>query len=863
MKMQKILTTAGCVLAFVCSAGANVVPTGAPELVLPGRTLADVQTNLLSGTALGVFMFPSQMTGYHPTVLKAGADGRPEELRIELQYSDSYFLKCIVLDLAARADGVWGRAVAARFMPPPQPSIGVFKFVNPDGSFNGQPITLVTNPKKVGYGVRDLKLMPRGVRGPKVDEPRTVADRAGQIASARGVIARFAGEDVAKSLTLEIIPFAPGGLPAFEIAANGRVLRGSTGAALARAFYTDVTRKGAGCVSWSGNRFDRAAWEKPAEDLRVVSPFRHHLYTQPCTASYSTAFWDEARWMKEIDWMALHGIDLPIAVIAYEAIAERVWRAEGLTDEEIEASFAGPAYLGFSRMGCLAGAPSRLPRAWREREIGLQHAVINRLHALGMEPIVQGFAGTVPGGIKRLHPEAKMSQLEWCGFHTWFLHPDSSLFVKIGSAITREWEKEFGKCTYYLCDSFIEMSHAMPWRKDGHEAMRKGLAASGRNIYESLHSVNPDAVMTFQDWIFYNGRRVWTKDLAEAFLTSVPEEKTLVIEMCTDAYNRKKTRYHWHWDLYDGFFGRRWAWCTIPDYGGNTLPGGDLEFYANGHLAALASANRGNLFASGTLSEAIEVNDIVFEMIGDAGWSDRPIDTDAWLARTARNRWGCDAQTAETFAALARKGFFGSNIEDVHGKMFAWQQANPRGRPTLVRETLALLDALRAAAPKLGDNPVFRRDFAVLAAHGAGLVVEGLFRKGGEGNFARAYRLLEGIDAVLAGHPTHDLRNLIARARAAAGGDKALADFYETDACRIITVWAPRLGDYASRVWSGLVKDYYLPRMKIRERQAAGEKIDLGAWELNWVEKRAPLTPPAPGWTVEKLVDETRLANQQ
>ena len=215
MKMRKILTMAGCVLAFVCSAGANVVPTEAPELVLPGRTLVDVQTNLLSGTALGAYMFPSQMTGYHPTVLKSGADGRPEELRIELQYSDSYHLKCIVLDLTARTDGVWGRAVAARYMPPPQPSIGVFKFVNPDGSFNGQPMTLVTNPKKVGYGVRDLKLMPRGVRGPKVDENRTVADPAGQIASARGVIARFAGEDVAKTLTLEIIPFAPGGLPAF------------------------------------------------------------------------------------------------------------------------------------------------------------------------------------------------------------------------------------------------------------------------------------------------------------------------------------------------------------------------------------------------------------------------------------------------------------------------------------------------------------------------------------------------------------------------------------------------------------------------------------------------------------------------
>ena len=114
--------------------------------------------------------------------------------------------------------------------------------------------------------------------------------------------------------------------------------------------------------------------------------------------------------------------------------------------------------------------------------------------------------------------------------------------------------------------------------------------------------------------------------------------------------------------------------------------------------------------------------------------------------------------------------------------------------------------------------------------------------------------VLELFDgAVLAGHPTYDLRNWIAKARSCADGDEELADYYETDARRIITVWAPGLGDYAARVWSGLVANYYLPRLRLAR---AGKAKEIRAWQNKWVEERLPIMPPAPGWTCEKLVDE-------
>ena len=482
--MKKIkLTVVVWAVCAVTMAFAGVVPTDKPALVLKGRTLADVQANEISGTAIGTHMRPRNMIGFNKVMLPT-VNGQPARLRVEMQMMDSYHLKCIVLELFDGVGGVQGRAVAASYVLTKDHGLG-WKFVNADGSLNGTAHPLVTNPKGAGYGIADLTLVPRDI---DVGDDGAMGtsrptDAAQQIEAARGVIARFAGEAVARQLTLEIIPF-DAGRPVFEVLEKGRRLRASNGATLAKAFYTDVTRKGAGVCSWSGNRFDANVWKNgtPTNDLRVVSPFRRHLYMQPCTASYTTAFWDEARWMREIDWMALHGYDLPNAVTAFEAILERVWKKHGLTDAEIEQSFAGPAYLAFSRMSCVDNAISHLPAAWRKRSVPLQHAIYKRLRSLGMDVMAQGFAGAVPGGLKRVHPNAKMAQLTWCGrYHSWFLYPDDPLFVQIGAEIVREWEKEFGKGKYYLCDSFIEMSRSMPWLKDGDEATRKGLeTAEGR-----------------------------------------------------------------------------------------------------------------------------------------------------------------------------------------------------------------------------------------------------------------------------------------------------------------------------------------------------------------------------------------------
>ena len=36
-----------------------------------------------------------------------------------------------------------------------------------------------------------------------------------------------------------------------------------------------------------------------------------------------------------------------------------------------------------------------------------------------------------------------------------------------------------------------------------------------------------------------------------------------------------------------------------------------------------------------------------------------------------------------------------------------------------------------------------------------------------------------------------------------------------------------------------------------------GKIKEIYAWQNKWVKERLPIAPPAPGWTCEKLVEET------
>lgn len=72
---------------------------------------------------------------------------------------------------------------------------------------------------------------------------------------------------------------------------------------------------------------------------------RFRYYQNVCTMGYTSAWWQWDQWERNIDWMALNGINLALAFNGQEAIWERVYLDLNLTRAEINEHFGGPAFL--------------------------------------------------------------------------------------------------------------------------------------------------------------------------------------------------------------------------------------------------------------------------------------------------------------------------------------------------------------------------------------------------------------------------------------------------------------------------------------------------------------------------------------
>jgi len=54
-----------------------------------------------------------------------------------------------------------------------------------------------------------------------------------------------------------------------------------------------------------------------------------------------------------------------------------------------------------ARMGNIHGWGGPLPQSWIDNQLALQHKILDRMRALGMIPVLPGFAGHVPIAITK------------------------------------------------------------------------------------------------------------------------------------------------------------------------------------------------------------------------------------------------------------------------------------------------------------------------------------------------------------------------------------------------------------------------------------------------------------------------------
>ena len=554
---------------------------------------------------------------------------------------------------------------------------------------------------------------------------------------------------------------------------------------------------------------------------RVTARVPQRFFLNYCTWGYTMPFWDWNDWERFIDWMALNGVNLPLAITGQEAVWYNVWTSLGMSDEQVRSYFTGPAYLPWHRMANIDGWCGPLPREWLRDQTQLQQRIVERERALNMRPVLPAFAGHVPGALRELFPNADIQPLiSWAGFdeqhRTYFLNSEDPLYSRIQRMFLEAQTKLFGTDHIYGIDLFNEMEP--PSFEPDY------LGRVTKHIYESLTAVDPDAEWLHMAWFLYNQRQEYTRERTRAMLTGVPQGKMIMLDYYCE--------YKEMWRDHDSFYGQPFIWCYLGNFGGNTNVQGRVKEAGERIERALTECGEG-LVGIGSTLEGLDIQQFPYEYILEKAWDYGKSDEQVVNELADRHAGHESAAAREAWNLLYHK------VLDIAPDNFA--APLPCSYPAMGKESRTIKyepqDLLAVWDYLLTQDKVTTDAMAIDIIWVGRQLLGDLFLVEKQA-FDKAYQqrdkqsffkhsdqlfeLLSDLDNLNSHHPHATLDHWLQQARDL-GKSPTVKDYYEMNARRLITTWGGHLNDYACRNWNGLMWDYYAKRWEnyIREMTVA------------------------------------------
>ncbi|MBR1410952.1 MAG: alpha-N-acetylglucosaminidase [Prevotella sp.] len=553
--------------------------------------------------------------------------------------------------------------------------------------------------------------------------------------------------------------------------------------------------------------------ERHETDLTLRYDFNY------CTFSYSMPFWDWSRWEREIDWMALHGVNLPLAIVGEECVWRNMLLKLGYSEEEIGKFIAGPAFLAWWEMNNLEGWGGPMPASWYARQEKLQKQILARMKQLGMHPVLPGYCGMVPHDAKQKLGLNVADAGLWNGFQRPAnLLPTDPRFAEIATLYYNELTRLFGKADYYSMDPFHESN----------DDPSIDYAKAGEAMMQAMKKINPKAVWVIQGW---------TENPRSAMVDDMKTGDLLVLDLFSEC--RPMFGIPSIWKRAEGYKQHQWLFCMLENFGANVGLHGRMDQLLDNFYTA-----KKNCKGIGFTMEGSENNPVMFELMSELPWRPEKFKKEDWIRQYAKARYGVEDKTIEqAWLKLAQSIYncpAGNNQQGPHESIFcgrpslnnfqasSWSKMKNYYDPADTREAARLMNSV---AEKYRGNNNFeydlvditrqaladqaRRQYQFAIANYKSFSYTEFMRCAGVflDMLMMQDKLLGTRSEFRLGHWTQDAVN--------AGTTAEEKKLYEWNARVQITTWGNRycadkggLRDYAHKEWQGLLCDFYYPRWK-------------------------------------------------
>ena len=586
---------------------------------------------------------------------------------------------------------------------------------------------------------------------------------------------------------------------------------------------------------------------------RHTTDIKHRYYLNYCTLSYSMAFWDWKRWEQELDWMALHGINLCLDIVGTDVVWRNVLLKLGYTKDEANEFVAGPAFQAWWLMNNLEGWGGPNSDNWYQERERLQKQIMKRMKELGINVCLPGYSGMVPHDAKERLCLDVADPGKWNDYkRPAFLQPTSKRFAEIASIYYKEQQRLYGKADFYSMDPFHEGGNA------GGVDLRK----AGEAIMGAMKDVNPNAIWVVQAW----GACPYP-----SMIKHLKNGDMLVLDLYSENRpqwgNSEST-----WYRKEGFNGHDWAFCMLLNFGGNVGMFGKLQHVVDEYYKARCSSFKSTMKGVGLTMEGIENNPVMYELVSELPWRDAKFSWKEWLHDYVEARYGNinNAKVHDAWLLLARSVYgAGAKIVeqgchesvlcarpalDVY-QVSSWSEMEEFYNPDDVINAARLMVE---ASHEVKANDNFRYDLVDVTrqaiAEQARYVYDEVVaaykakdRKMFDYTTKRFLDILLQQDRLLSSMPDFMVGGWIRSARNL-GQNEQERNHYEWNARVQITTWGNRsaaerggLREYAHKEWNGVLADFYYPRWKAYFEALAAtldgkpmKQLDFYAMDEKW-----------------------------
>ena len=628
--------------------------------------------------------------------------------------------------------------------------------------------------------------------------------------------------------------------------------------------------------------------ERHETDLKLRYNFNY------CTFSYTMAFWDWNRWQKEIDWMALHGINMPLAAVGTESVWRNMLLKLGYSEEEVGKFIAGPAFLAWWEMNNLEGWGGPLPLSWYKQQEALQKKILARMKEMGMKPVLPGYCGMVPHDAKQKLGLNVTDAGRWNSYQRPAnLSPTDSRFAEIADLYYKELTRLYGKSDYYSMD---------PFHESGNDAA-VDYGKAGEALMSAMKRANPHAIWVVQGWN-ENPRPQMIANLKVGDLLVLDlfsESRQNFKDFCTGKNTSGTGKKDFSTSKKEGIYGKhQWLFCLLENFGGNVGLHGRMDQLLNNFYLATGKKDtpkqensslltlHSSLKGWGFTMEGSENNPVMFELMSELPWRAEKITKEDWIREYCYARYGVHDATIEKAWILLAQSIYncpkGNIQQGTHESIFCarpslnsyqvstWSLMSNYYDPEDTRQAAILLTSV---AEKYRGNNNFEYDLVdicrqALADQGRKQYLKTMadyksfsrqeFKKDSD-RFLKMIllqdKLLGTRQEFRLGHWIEEARNL--------GKTAEEKDLYEWNARVQITTWGNRicadnggLHDYGHKEWQGLLKDFYYLRWSTFMKSLASQlslqdtpRIDWYGLEESWTLQKNPYSSKAEGSPID------------